>query len=232
MQKVENFLDRNSFKTGKTWDKIELLESQSQGDDLFAKRGEVVFEGVPHFLNQTVSTQSFKDSRNLCRVFIGEKALQGVVSKALDIELTPDNSDKQLVVILIEEIESFVAALFRFNAFGNLVQFLFTVAGIGKGGDKFKITVIGCLKQLSERKEAVNILFHDSHLFYPGDISLVHLPIGLELRNVIHGSLDTQHLAEFVIHLDGNCTHVVTYSGSLDTGIKVIAYFALIIPVE
>ncbi len=101
-------------------------------------------------------------------------------------------------------------------------------AWVRKGRDKFQIAIIGSLEQTDQRKETVDILFHDRYSFVLASVTMIDLPVNFELGDIIDRGLNPQHQTKLIIHLDGNRTHMVTDSGSLDTGIKVVADFALV----
>ncbi|MBT9163071.1 MAG: hypothetical protein DDT27_01640 [Dehalococcoidia bacterium] len=61
---------------------------------------------------------------------------------------------------------------------------------------------------------------------------MVNLTVVLELGNIVYRGFDSENETELVIHLDGECTHVVFYPRSENAGIEVISHFALVVPVE
>jgi hypothetical protein len=229
MQKVENFLNRHGFKSYQTRNDKKLFESQTQSSNLFAQGGEVIFESMSYFFDQAMEAKSLKDSRYLSRAFIGKVGSHGLVTKSADIELTASYNGKQGLIIFSKEIETFVTAFSGFNSLGNGVQFYNTITGIGKSRDKDQIAEIGGFEQTDQRKEAINAGFQISHLFDLFPCFLIDLPKGLKLGNIIDRGFDTQYETEFVIHLDGICTHMVTYASPFKAGIKVVADFALVI---
>lgn len=185
-----------------------------------------------YFFNKTMEMQAFEDARDLGGTFAGKEALQELIAESANVELTPGNNGQELLVGFIKEIESPVSALCGGNSLGNSVQFLYTIGGVWKGGDEFKIPIIGRLEQADQGKEAVNILFHGGILFNSGSVSLVDFPIVLELGDIVNRGLNTQDQTKLIIHLDRECTHLVLYSGSQYAGIEIVPHFALIIPVE
>jgi hypothetical protein len=232
MQKMENFLNRHSLKSCQTRNNEKLFESQTQSSDLFTQDGEVVFESMSYFFNQAMKEQSFKDSRYLNRAFIDKVGSEGLIAKSINVKLTTSYNGKQGLIIFRKEIETFVTAFSEFNGLGNGVQFFYTITGIGKSRDKGQIAEIGGFEQTDQRKEAINAGFQISHLFdlFPG--FLIDLPKGLKLGNIIDCGFDTQYETEFVVHLDGICTHMVTDASPFKAGIKVVADFALVIQME
>jgi hypothetical protein len=89
---MANFLKRNSFKTGQTRNDEQLFETQSEGNSLLTERSKIILKSTPSFSNQTMSTQTFQDARDLGWTFVGNKALQGLIAKSIDIEFTPANN--------------------------------------------------------------------------------------------------------------------------------------------
>ena len=70
-----------------------------------------------------------------------------MITKAADIKLTSCNYGQQLLVFFSEKIEAFVITLSWCNGLGNSIQFFNAIGGIGKGGNKFQIAVIGGFEQ-------------------------------------------------------------------------------------
>jgi hypothetical protein len=229
---MENFLNRDSFKTSQRGSDQKLSKAQSQSNNLFAQTGEVILESMGLFFNQAMQPQSLQDAGDLSPAFIPQIASQGPVTQSTKVKLTSSDHRKQFLVLLSKEIEAFIAAFGAVGGLGDLQQFLRAIPRVRKGRDKFQIAVIGGFKQTAQREKTVNTTFQRRHLFHLAAILLVYLPKGFKLAHIIDSSLNSQYQPILIVHFDNHCTHMVTNAGSQDPGIKIIADFALIIGME
>jgi hypothetical protein len=59
-----------------------------------------------------------------------------------------------------------------------------------------------------------------------------HLSVVLEKSDIVDRGFDAQDDPKLVVHFYGNMTHVVLNPGSLDTSMKVVSHFTLVVSVE
>lgn len=86
-------LVRHSFEARQGGDNEKLPQSQSEGNDGLSKGGQVVLVSAAYLFDKSMEAQPLKHSRNGRWAFVGEKWLQGLISEAGDIELTPGNNE-------------------------------------------------------------------------------------------------------------------------------------------
>lgn len=61
---------------------------------------------------------------------------------------------------------------------------------------------------------------------------MFHLSVVLEKSDIVDCGFDAQDDPKLVVHFYGNMPHVVLNPGSLDTSMKVVSYFILVVSVE
>jgi hypothetical protein len=94
------------------WDDDKLAEFESSGDHLFTEGGHVVLVGVADLLDQTVSSESFEQTRYLTGAGLRQTAAQRFVLETADIELAADDGTEQVLIVAVEQVEAGVAAAF------------------------------------------------------------------------------------------------------------------------
>jgi len=78
--------------------------------------------------------------------------LQGLITEATNIKLTPRNHGQQFLVFYSKKFEAFVITLSGGNGLVNNIQFLNAIGRIGKRGDKLRAEEIRGLEQAIEIK--------------------------------------------------------------------------------
>lgn len=157
---------------------------------------------------------------------------QCLVLETTDVKLAPCEHLKQSLVLCAVEVEALVAPVINGDCLGYSLQVLYAGAWVIKSGDELQIPPVCRLEYLSERIQAVNVLLHASVLPARGTITMVDFPEVAEVTDIVDGGFDTQDDAELIVHLYSDRTHVVLYSRPENAGVKLVAHFALVIPME
>ena len=208
--------------------------SQLQGSiyHFLSEVGEVVFIGPSDFFNQTVHSETLEHSGDLMPRFADHNGAKGAVLKSTDIELSPDDTFEQLEIFTIKEVKPAICALAIRRGFRDLFEVPDPHGGIFDCGDELQVASIRCFHQFPKDRETVDGFLQRGVLHFPTPIPVFHLPVVFEKTDIIDRRLNAQDHREFVIHLDGDGSHVVLDSSPFDTSVEIVANFSLIGAVE
>ncbi|GEM_PF-4420541 len=122
--------------------------------------------------------------------------------KTIDVKFTPRQDFKKLLVSLAEEIETFVASVIIFDRIRDFKKLLYSVAGIVKCGDKFKVATVRVFEQLGQDVETINALFHWGNLAIPAPVMALDFTPMSELGDIVGGCFNPQDDPKLVVHLN------------------------------
>lgn len=197
-----------------------------------SESGQIVLIGPGDFLDQAMETQTLEDSRNLSSGFVWQVTIKMLLLKPGDVELAAYDSLKHSLVIIVKEIEATVRPLIIEGGARNLVEITYPLAWVVDGRNKFKVAMVSRGKNMLQRAQAVNGLFHGSPCHGSASVAMFYLTVVFIKGDVIGCGLDSEDETELIVHFDGRWAHMMFDAGSFDARVKVIAHFVLVVAVE
>jgi hypothetical protein len=203
-------------------------ELQGGGDCSSAELGEIVFVLFADLLDQTMLSEALEHPGGLPGCFPFKASAQVAVLKSADVEFTTDDGQKEVQVIAVEEVEASIAAFLVLCRPRNLFQVFQRRGGVVNPRDELEIATVAGPHQISQNRHGVDRFFQIGDLHAITSSPMFHPSVVLEKGDIVGQSLDSQDQPVFVIHLDGDLTHMMLNPSSLDPSLKIIAHFTLV----
>ena len=196
------------------------------------KVGQIVLVSTSDFLDQAMHSEALEHSGDLGAGFVRHDDAKGTVLESPDIELSTDNSLKQLQVFAMEEIKPAIGPLAIRRRLRDLFKVLDPHGRVLDLGDEFHVTSVRCFHQFPKKRKTIDGFFQRGILHFPGTISVFYLPVVFEKTYIVDGRLNTQNDPQLVIQLNRHWPHVMLDPGPFDSSMEIIADLSLIGPVE
>lgn len=225
-------LHSDSRRFRKSRDDEHSSEFQSRGCYFFTQASQVVPVSLLNSFDQPVHPETFNKPGDLVAGFSKQNSAKGTVLKSPDVELSPNNAFEQFQIIAVEKIKSAITPLTIQRWLGDLLEIFDAHGRIFDSRDEFEVTLVGSFQQFPKNREAIDGFLHRGLLHFPSTVPVFHPSVVLEKTDIVDGRLDAQDHRQFVIHLNGDGSHVVLDSSPFDTGMKVISYLSLISTTE
>jgi hypothetical protein len=194
--------------------------------------GQIVLVSTSDFLDQAMHSETFEHSGDLRAGFVRHDHAEGTVLESPDIELSTNNSLKELQVFGVEKIKPTIGPLAVRRGLRDLCKVLYPHGRVLDLGDEFQVTSVRCFHQFPKNRKAVDGFLQRGILHFPAAISVFYLPVVFEKADIIDGRLNTQNDPHLVIHLNRHWPHMMLDSSPFDSSVKIIADLSLIGPVE
>src|ERR1051325_370855 len=217
---------------GESWDNGALAQPGCGGDDAASQAGEVVLVGAAYALDQAVHAQALELPRELRSTELGEDATEIADLEAAQVEFAASESEQERAVIGVEEIEPAPAALLVADGLREAFEVPASGTVVVEAGEEFEITAVGGTEEPGEDAQAVEGLLDGGELGLAAAVAVFHRAVVFEEGDVVGDGLDTQDMAELVVHLQRGAAHLVTDAGALDAGVEVVADLAEVARVE
>jgi hypothetical protein len=218
-------LGRNASSEGRN---NEHLSNFERNDGNAASQGsEVVFVGMPDFLDKAVFAQALDGARDLAGGLAGENLAEISVAESVDVEFATSNGSEKVKVIAMEEVEASIGSVVVAGWAADVVEVFDGIGGIIDSREELQIAMIAARHDFGEGLEAVDSLLDRGDLVGSGPVTVYHLTVVFEQRDIIGRCLDAKGNALLIVHFDSGPSHMVFDPSALDAGMEVIAQFVL-----
>lgn len=174
----------------------------------------MVLVNIGHFFDQTMVAKTFENPRYLSRG-LAEGGAEAAVADAETLHAALGDGPEDRFVFGAEKVETAIAATRVPDGTADLVDLLDAVGRIVDRRKEVEVTPITGAHQLGQVGQAVDRLPHVGGFVAVGTVAMFHPAVVFEKGNVVGEGLDSQHVAELVVHLDGGSTHLVANACTL-----------------
>ncbi|MEP9411652.1 MAG: hypothetical protein HRF42_09640 [Candidatus Brocadia sp.] len=119
--------------------------------------------------------------------------------KASNVIFTTNNAQENLLVIVAEEVKSFVGVIVPGDVLCYFIEIKCANPVIVKGGNKFQIPMIGKREYLPERDKAIDAFFHMSDLHFICPVTMFYLAVVFKKGDIVCGGFYSQDDARFIV---------------------------------
>jgi len=194
--------------------------------------GQIVLVSTSDFLDQAMHSETLKHSGDLGSGFVRHNDAKATVLESPDIELSADDSFKQLQVFAMEEVKPAIGPLAVGRGLRDFFKVLYPRGGVLDLGDKFQVTSVRCIHQFPKNRKTVDGFLQRGIFHFPATIPVFYLPVVFEKTDIVDRCLNAQNDPQLVIHFDRNRPHMMFNSSPFDSSVKIIADLSLIGPVK
>jgi len=172
--------------------------------DLLAEFGDVIFEGAADFSEQTEFAESTDGSGDLGTRPEGQALAELSGGNTADKVLAAHNSQGQVEIGEEEEVDAAVgSASVILNRTANAIQVTSAGRIVLQDREELQIAAIGRGEDFPDRTQAVDGFLDRRMFHFCAAIPVYHLAVVFKERDVVGRRLDSQDMAELVVHLDG-----------------------------
>ena len=158
----------------------QLPEMERGEDQRPPECGEVVLVGTADSPDEAVHARAPKEARDLWPRFVVEHSTQATTGQPADVELPTEQSDEELKIVSVKQIEAAEGRVVLADRSGDLVQVLGTIGGHVERGEKLEVAPAGSAQQLAQDGQAVDRLLDGSQLELALPVTQFRLPAVLE----------------------------------------------------
>jgi len=212
-----------------SWDDNKFSELKGGNCDYAAKSGKVVFITMPDLFDKSMGTKTFEHSRKLRCGYVLKTWTKGTRLESADSELAADYSLEEIQVSTMEQVKTAITAIALARWLGDFLQGTEAGTGIIYGSQEVEIAMGGSTEEIMQSWQTIDRLAHGSEFECGSPIAMFHRTVVFEKGHVIGGAFHTSNKPELVIELYSHWPHVVLNTCALDTGVKVVANFPLVV---
>lgn len=151
--------------SGQTGNDHEFFDFKPHGDHLAPQPRNIVFVGAADFSDEAMGMKPFDHAGDLGACFSGQLTPQVFVLETADSELSACYGFKKQLVLVIEEVETFVGAGAVGDGFSDFLKFVDPGGRIIDSGDELQVPTVGRKQELLKSRERIDALFHLGLLF-------------------------------------------------------------------
>ena len=126
-----------------------LTELEGNSSDAASKCREVILVVSSDLLDETVLSESSQECGYLLGSLGRQPVLKVGVAKTCDVEFASDDSQKEVEVVALEQIETAVGSVVGFDRTGDLFKIAQTVGRVVDGGEELDIATVGVAEDVA-----------------------------------------------------------------------------------
>jgi len=119
--------------------------------------------------------------------------------KTSDVVFSANNAQEYLLIIIAEEVESFVRVIVFCHVLCNFIEIECANPIIIKGENTFPLPMIDKREYLPERDKTVDGFFYTSDLHLACSVTMFYLAVVFKKGDIVRGGFYSQDDAEFVV---------------------------------